>query len=241
MKPANRDREGCDPLEPDGRDREEPAGWDWLRQAFPHLELRFPDERFAHLRHPLTLAADAETDWSRLDPEALLLDLETLGFHGRPLFLVGLFRIDRERGGGEILQYLARDYTEEEAVIRAFGQIARGHRLWISFNGKAFDVPFLRTRAAFYSIPLPEPAEHLDLLHAARRVYRGVLPDCRLKTLEVRVFGRFRLRDLDGGEIPGAYHDFVRTGRTDEMERILRHNRDDLLTLGRLHLHLAGP
>lgn len=201
---------------------------------------RFPDaswiesDECARLDHPIEPEL---TDF--LEGDELFFDVETLGFHGRQLFLVGA--IVREGSTWWIRQLLARDYTEEEAVLSDFAELASTRSMWISFNGKAFDAPFLRSRAAFYRRQLPEPEVHLDLLHGARRVYRKLLPDCRLQTLEARIFGRYRVRDLPGREVPGAYHEYVRTGRADDLIRILRHNRDDLQSLVRLHRHLLEP
>lgn len=209
---------------------------DWIEAHFPDVEREEPGDAFVRLTHALGAGLDRDPELSRLSGEALFFDLETLGFVGQPFFLIGLLRLDA--GGARLVQLLARDYTEEEAVLRAFVEVGSVARLWVSFNGKSFDLPSLRRRAAFYRIRLPEPEEHLDLVYPSRRLYRGVLPNCRLKTLEERIFSRRRHRDLDGGEIPAAYHAFVRTGRGDDMARILRHNRDDLLTLARLYVHL---
>ena len=200
----------------------------------------FPEARWtllegcARLDHPL----GAPTS-SILEGDELFFDVETLGFHGRQLFLVGA--VVREGAAWTIRQLLARDYSEEEAVVSEFVLLARARPMWISFNGKAFDAPFLRSRAAFYRQVLSDPEVHLDLLHGARRLYRKLLPDCRLQTLETRIFGRYRVRDLAGREVPGAYHEYVRTGRLDDLLRILRHNRDDLESLVHLHRHLMEP
>jgi hypothetical protein len=187
----------------------------------------------------------------------LVLDLETLGFQGHPLFLIGLLLPEREApeeelpeeglpeeelpersGQVRLLQLLARDYGEEEAVLEAFVAASANHPVWVTFNGKAFDLPFLRRRAAFYRRTFREPRTHIDLLHPARRIWRGLLPDCRLKTLEARVFGRWRGPDPAGGEIPRLYHDFVATGDPSGLVQVLRHNLEDLVTLLRLYAFL---
>jgi uncharacterized protein YprB with RNaseH-like and TPR domain len=215
---------------------------DWIRACFPRARCSLPDGGYASIRHPLRRGPGSDPHLQRLGGGFLLFDLETLGFLGHPIFLIGLLRRRRSSRPGpgrtEVVQLLARDYTEEEAILRAFIREGEGTPRWVSFNGKSFDLPFLRERAAFYGLSLPQPQEHLDLLHAARRVYRGVLPDCRLKTLEATLFGRYRRRDLGGYEIPAAYHAYVRTGDPEDLGRILRHNRDDLVSLARLLVHL---
>jgi uncharacterized protein YprB with RNaseH-like and TPR domain len=136
---------------------------------------------------------------------------------------------------GRLVQLLARDYAEEEETLRYFAEKYAGFPAWVTFNGKSFDVPSLRLRCAFHRLQAPGPEEHVDLLHIARRHFRGILPDCRLKTLESRVCGRRRVDDLDGSRVPDAYHRYVRDGDPHLLEPILRHNVEDLVTLVELY------
>jgi len=174
-----------------------------------------------------------------------IVDIESLGFIGRPLFLIGALYTRCKAGAAngsrtsagrrsvrmEIVQYLARDYSEEEALVRAFMEEARDQRLWVTFNGRAFDLPFIGLRARLYRLQPPEPRWHLDLLPVARRLWGGDLPDCRLQTLEQRICGRGRAGDIPGSRIPEAYHGFVRSGEPWDMIEILRHNAADLVGL----------
>lgn len=184
-----------------------------------------------------------------------IMDIESLGFIGRPLFLIGVLYARpvseaTERPAGmpagaraadaqagmiaadlEIVQYLARDYSEEEAVLRSFWSEAPSAELWVTFNGRSFDLPFVRLRADLYHLTVREPRAHLDLLPIARRLWGDRLPDCRLQTLERRICGRTRSGDLPGARIPPAYHEFVRSGEPWQMIEILRHNAADLVGL----------
>ncbi|MCA9730152.1 MAG: ribonuclease H-like domain-containing protein, partial [Candidatus Eisenbacteria bacterium] len=103
---------------------------------------------YARLDHPLGIPAPRI-----LEGDELFFDVETLGFHGRQLFLVGAVMRDGE--DWTVRQLLARDYAEEEAIVAGFAEMARLRPFWVSFNGKAFDAPFLRNRAAFYRLTLP--------------------------------------------------------------------------------------
>lgn len=208
----------------------------WLRTAFPNARWETPRDALGVLTHRVRLPGAGVC----LPADHLFLDLETLGFVGRPLFLIGLLRGTAGREG-EIIQILARDYGEEEEGLRFFAEqfSARQFPTWVTFNGKSFDVPCMRLRCAYYRLPKPQPPEHLDLLHVARRHFRGVFPDCRLQTLEHRLCGRMRPHDLGGAFVPDAYHRFVREGDPIWIEPILRHNRDDLVTLAELYLHLS--
>ncbi len=209
-----------------------------------------------HWRHERVLAEDPglaraaaalapgrlpELDGVRRDrplEDALFLDLETCGFAGNPLFLSGLLRVEGDRV--VLIQLLARTYAEEASVAAATMALLERHPLLVTFNGKAYDVPFLRERVIRHGLPWREPEAHLDLLHAARRRWRDVLPDCRLTTLETRFTGRRRSGDVPGSEVPARYHAFVKEGAAAGLVPVLRHNLLDLLTLVALLGALPG-
>lgn len=183
------------------------------------------------------LSALLDMDRLRLE-DVLFMDLETTGLAGTPLFLIGT--MVWEDGSLTVRQYLARDYSEERAVISIFLDGVAARKLLVSFNGKSFDLPYVRVRAAANRIPFAVSAAHFDLLHECRRVWRRVLPDCRLQTLESHICGRVRHSDIAGSEIPEAYHAFVRTGNAVQMVQILEHNRLDLATLAELMVKLPA-
>jgi uncharacterized protein YprB with RNaseH-like and TPR domain len=182
---------------------------------------------------------DREVQALLVDPSgALFIDTETTGLSGNMVFLLGVMRIS---GDDVVLtQVLARDYTEESALLSAWTELLSRAGMLVSFNGKSFDLPILRERLGFHRIAAPSEPPHVDLLHHARRRWRDVLPDCRLQTLEWRVCGRRRAGDIPGEEIPEAYHRFVRTGDAADILSIIHHNALDLLTLADIALALAG-
>jgi uncharacterized protein YprB with RNaseH-like and TPR domain len=172
---------------------------------------------------------------------AVLLDLETCGLSGSALFLVGLLRRVDGRLAVELL--LARDYSEEPAVLASLWQRIDADGVVVTFNGKSFDWPMVvdrsRRHLLFRGCRPPAP-QHIDLLHPARRRWRKQLPDCKLQTLERHICGRTRADDIPGSQIPAAYQQYVRTGFEREMDAILLHNAIDLVTLLDLAMRLAG-
>jgi len=162
----------------------------------------------------------------------LFTDIETTGLGGSPLFLIGV--MDWQNDGLLVRQYLARNYAEEAAVIAFFIDQCAGSKMLVSFNGKTFDYPYIRLRAAATGVPFPLAPRHFDLLHESRRLWRGKFADCKLQTLEYHICGRGRAGDIPGHLIPQAYHDFVRTGDAVQIADILTHNMLDLVTLAEL-------
>ncbi|NQT18538.1 MAG: ribonuclease H-like domain-containing protein [Planctomycetes bacterium] len=174
-----------------------------------------------------------------LQPEDLVFfDLETTGLTSSPLFLIGAMVWSGQ--GLVTRQFFARDYSQERAAIELFLELAAGRKLLVSFNGKSFDQPYVRTRAAANTVRCSFNMPHLDLLHVARRLWRHRVPDCKLQTLERCICGRLRHGDIPGHLIPDAYHAYVRTGNAVQMVDVLQHNFLDLVTMADLIVRLPG-
>jgi uncharacterized protein YprB with RNaseH-like and TPR domain len=175
--------------------------------------------------------------------DLLFVDTETCGFSGTTIFLVGM--MFHEDGRLVFEQCLARDYSEEGAVLQAFASRQEAAGVLVSFNGKAFDMSMIRDRCAFHGIQTPpRTMPHLDLLHEVRRRWRKDLPNCKLQTLERYFCGRRRTGDIPSSAIPEAYHRFVATGDAAPLGEILHHNLLDLLTMAQLVVALltgCGP
>jgi len=188
------------------------------------------------LGHPAGEAVErvaAVCEAERIAPEdVVFLDLETTGLGMTPVFLIGTMECTCD--GFVFKQYFARDYSEEAGILSAFSQRLGDARMIVTFNGKSFDVPYLKNRAVATGVKLPKLKSHLDLLHEARRHYGRTVPNHKLQTLERIVCGKCREDDIPGAEIPAAYHEFVRTGDARKIGMILQHNLHDLLTMADL-------
>jgi len=163
-------------------------------------------------------------------PESVCyLDIETTGLSMAPLFLIGL--IYSSEGRLIVDQLFARDYSEEETILRLLAAIMPRFDILVTFNGITFDVPFIEERMTIHRLAFPAPAAHIDLLPLARAVVGGRTPNHRLQTLEKHFCKRKRVGDISGADIPQAYHDFVRTGDAKDMASVIHHNRLDLVTM----------
>ncbi len=149
-------------------------------------------------------------------PRALLfVDLETTGLAGGAgtyAFLVGCAFF--EPHGFRVRQYFLPGYQHERRLLAEVEALVRGSAALVSYNGKSFDVPVLETRYQFNRLAPPfDGISHVDMLHPARRFWRGVgaspgawpeTDSCRLSVLERTLFGVRRIGDVPGHEIPGA-------------------------------------
>jgi hypothetical protein len=109
----------------------------------------------------------------------------------------------------------------------------------VSYNGKSFDWPLLRTRCVLHRIPVPELPPHLDLLHCARRVLKRRLGRVRLLDLETRLLGKHRERDIDGAEIPTIYLRYLRGQGARALATVIEHNANDLIALAAVLARLS--
>ena len=230
-----------------------PHGDHWLSHQFVRLD----QSRCA----AVTRSRELRALWDGLPDHVVYLDLETCGFAGSMIFLIGL--IHRRDDALLLSQLLARNYAEEKAMLQTLWTILAGKRVLATFNGKSFDWPMVHDRSTLHHLgydtrphdseyrtaepfadglpaltrdhPRPELIQ-CDLLHHARRRWKNQLPDCKLQTLERLICRRRRSDDIPGREIPSAYHDFVRSGDAWLIRSVLHHNALDLVTLLQLSM-----
>lgn len=175
-----------------------------------------------------------------LDKDALYFDLEAAGGRGKPLFLAGAAIWD-DHYGWMLWHGLARHPDEEAALLHTFAQLCIERPRMVSYSGTKNDWPFLRTRWDRFRQPIPKLTAHLDLFDLAHARYRGVLPACRLVTLEKFLLGRHREDDLPSGFIPLAWEDYLRSGDGRLLAQILYHNLLDIVALLELQPILEVP
>lgn len=169
----------------------------------------------------------------------LFFDLETTGLSSAtPIFLVGTLHL--QNGEFIITQFFARDYAEEKTMLQAFAELATHHASFVTFNGKSFDLPYVRERMVYYRLDADLSHHHVDLLTHARRWWRERLPNCKLQTLEYYLCHRARVGDIPSAQIPAAYHDFVRTGDAALLAPVIHHNALDVITMLELLCQLTA-
>lgn len=211
--------------------------------------------------HALSLLAldDALAD---RDPRgALYLDTEATGLAGGTgtvPFLIGVAWF--EDGAMVCEQYLLRRLGEEAPILTRVAELVTRATMLVSFNGKAFDMPLIRTRFVMNRIPAPAEPPHLDLVHLARRVHRGArgrggagdprsgptieratdddelrrVTSCKLIALERQLLGFARVDDVPSAEVPARYSHFLRSGDADAIRAVCDHNLWDVVSMAAL-------
>ena len=205
----------------------------------------------AHLvrRVPLgELAGLDAASWHRLSGEQLLparpwaiLDTETTGLEsgtGTLVFVTAVLRVESDSAC--LIQRFLIEPAGEASFLRAFCEDIGDAQAFLSYNGKSFDLPRLRARLRMHRMPdacLERP--HLDLLHVCRRLTSGWLADARLSSIERHLLGIERHDDVPGAEVPAIYRQWLQTGASDRLDRVLLHNRLDVENLHALSQRLS--
>lgn len=163
--------------------------------------------------------------------EVLFLDTETTGLSrgvGNIPFLTGLGYF---RGGKLILEQLyLDDPAGEEAYLDRLISLWDAHPYLVSFNGKSFDVPIIRNRLILNRRRHIGPRYHFDLLHICRRLFpRGTVAAYNQKAMEHELLGASRRDDIGGDVIPQIYFDYRKYGHDGGMEKVIEHNRLDIM------------
>jgi uncharacterized protein YprB with RNaseH-like and TPR domain len=218
------------------------------------VERHYPTSH-AHGAH--TLAAGADGAWQDgllalartaaerahvrgADPERFVyLDTETTGLAGGTgtyAFLVGCARYEGD--DFVVRQFFLRTLAEEHALLHGVAGLLEGCEVLVTYNGKAFDWPLLETRYALARRGGPgrpeAPPVHLDLLFAARRLWRTRLVACGLGEVERHALGVERGADTPGWLIPQLYFAYLRERDARPLVGVFRHNALDLLSLAGL-------
>ncbi|MCY1003796.1 ribonuclease H-like domain-containing protein [Myxococcus sp. MISCRS1] len=173
----------------------------------------------------------AGVDYQRM----LFLDTETTGLAGGTgtvPFLVGLAWF--EGRSLRVHQLFLRKLGEEAPMLRVLAERMARSSCIVTFNGKSFDWPLLRTRFVLNRVKAPAELPHLDLLHCARRVFKHRGAGTRLVHMEEQVLGLRRVDDVDGSLIPDLYFRYLRGGDGASLTPVLEHNANDLLLLAAL-------
>lgn len=160
-----------------------------------------------------------------------IIDIETMGLFGRPIILLGIAK--HQADGMTINQFLLRDISDEACALWELVSNLDKNSALITFNGRAFDIPYIQERLAFYGIRSSFNNPHFDALHFTRRVYKNRLVNCRLETIEKHL-GVNRDIDVPGALIPEFYESYLRTQNVGPLIAIVEHNKQDLITLANI-------
>lgn len=160
----------------------------------------------------------------------VVLDTETTGLEtgtGTLVFLVGLVHWTPTRTWR--IQLLMPEPAAEASMLAALADELHDADLLISYNGRSFDVPRLRTRMRLQrQDPSILDRPHLDLVHPARGLLGTWLHERRQIDLETALLGLPRHDDLPGSHAPEVYRTLLADGVDTGLGGVVDHNARDV-------------
>ncbi len=158
------------------------------------------------------------------------MDIETLGLSNVPIILIGIAEI--KNNSIISTQYLVKDLIQEPASLKAYMSHLDENSAHVTFNGKYFDVPYIKNRMKYYRMPTNKlEIPHFDLINYARYLWKDSLPNCKLQTIEKHIFGIERECDVIGAYIPDYYNTYLIKNNIGPLIPIIDHNRQDIISL----------
>jgi uncharacterized protein YprB with RNaseH-like and TPR domain len=220
---------------PEGYVRQTDQGPVWMIESFF-------DEGYMHGRVELSSQV-CHSPIELLDPychqggfrfdKVAVIDTETTGLAGGTgtyPFIIGIgFWMDNRF---VVRQYILRDFFEEPAQLSALASDLKGTTSILTYNGKTFDMPLLRTRYRINRMEIPFTEHlHFDFMHPCRRLYKRHFDSLNLTNLEEKVLGFDREDDVPAHIIPRIYFDYLQNRDENHLLPILNHNRNDIVGL----------
>ncbi|MFB6244793.1 MAG: ribonuclease H-like domain-containing protein [Candidatus Nanohaloarchaea archaeon] len=159
--------------------------------------------------------------YRNFEERACFFDIETTG-------------LDRKKNRVTTVSFHMGDSTEtlvagEDLDQDNLREIFHEADIFVSFNGKRFDQPFLEHN---FNVSMDKP--HIDLMYPARRI--GLSGG--LKKIEKQLGIERELEDLDGREAVRLWKEYEK-GDQESLEKLVKYNRYDTRNLRELleHVH----
>lgn len=164
--------------------------------------------------------------------DMVYFDIETTGFdkEGDNVILIsaGSFK---QKDTFNIKQFFCEDIKEEAELLLRFKEYIADFDSWCSYNGIAFDEPFIKQRMAANRMDFVAPKEHVDIYRIIRPYHKMLgMERCNLKSVEKHI-GIDRQDKIDGGISVELYYEFLKTKNNNIRQTIMLHNYEDVLHL----------
>lgn len=162
-------------------------------------------------------------------------DIETTGFDKEQdniiLISLGYYSGDNIF---TVKQYFGENLEDEKSILENFKNDLQRFGTWCSYNGKAFDEPFIKYRIDKYNIKFMAPREHFDLYRKIKPYQKQLgLDRCNLKSVE-KYMGIQREDTIDGGISVELYKRYLESKSEDLKKIIMLHNYEDVINLPKI-------
>ena len=162
--------------------------------------------------------------------DLLYFDIETTGLSRKNnhIYLIGAGFYSTE--GLNIIQWFAEDESEELLILKEFISFSSSFIHLVNYNGKSFDIPFTNERLTKYGLDIIE-FNSIDI-YTYIKPFKSILSldDLTQKTIE-RFLSINREDKYNGGELIPVYKKYVLSKDSVAYEKLLLHNKEDVLNM----------
>lgn len=164
-----------------------------------------------------------------LDNDSIFFDIETTGFSpvSSNIYLIGC--LYKKNNHIVVEQFFAENEEDEVIVLDSFIKLIAPFKKLISFNGKGFDIPFIKAKCKSYHIKENlEHFTHYDIFKIVCELkFLLNLPNYKQKSIE-HFLGIDREDFFTGGELIEVYQDYKKAPSPNSLDILLLHNYDDV-------------
>jgi len=160
------------------------------------------------------------------------LDIETTGFNKQNNHIILIGMLYSSGTETEILQFFTDSQEYEKNLLQEFVKYITKFAMIVTFNGDAFDIPFINSRLALHNIDYQiDKTQCIDILKVVRAKKNLLdLEKYNLKSIE-KLLGIDRDDTISGKESVEMYYDYIKSKDNNIKEIILRHNYEDIYNL----------
>lgn len=163
------------------------------------------------------------------------LDIETTGFNRRKnhIIIIGILYFDSNKT--RVLQYFAENRNDEKDLLLKFMKFISNFEYILTFNGDAFDIPFINERFKYYGIQYKIDVKlSIDILKIVRK-HKSILGLERYNLKSIERFLNINREDtISGKESVNMYEKYVKTKEQMLKDIILLHNYEDIYNLPKI-------
>ncbi|MBU3146322.1 ribonuclease H-like domain-containing protein [Clostridium sp. CF012] len=163
------------------------------------------------------------------------LDIEATGFDFErdKIVLISLgYYLNEDQF--KIVQYFAESPCEEESILKELKKSMNNFEKWCSYNGTAFDEPFVIRKMNRYNLGFRLPSEHIDLFKIIRPFHKKMgMKNCSLKSVE-KFTGIKRRDEISGARSVEIYNEYLVKHDEKLKEILMLHNYEDVLNLPKI-------
>ncbi|MBZ2175293.1 ribonuclease H-like domain-containing protein [Schnuerera sp. xch1] len=162
------------------------------------------------------------------------LDIETTGLSRKynSIYLIGILYFNSKNNYWYLKQFFADKIDEERELLEAFNEFINGFDLIVTYNGKSFDLPFIKCRLSEFNISSKiYNIKDFDIYREIKSNNSYLnLKNLKLKTIEESL-NIYRKDEYSGKDCINFYYQYTRNNDNTLKNNILKHNYDDLYYL----------